>query len=170
LSREIIWWTVFLAFNVAVLGCDFRWRRVPNGLVVSGLFAQVLWLGVHAWQGQVPLVGAQGWVDALAACLLGMLFVVFWKTRLLGAGDVKYLAVLGLMLGIWPWVWAMLLGALPGGVHALVQAFCVLRDRRRPRRGVPYAGYIALAAISLALMPSSSPWCSWCSSWLSTVF
>lgn len=168
--REIVWWAVFLAFNVAVIGCDLRRRRVPNALVLCGLFAQLLWLIAHAVSDVPPGVGAQGLPDALIAFALGLLFVVFWKLRLMGAGDVKYLAVLGLMLGVWPWLLVLVFSAIPCGLHALAQGLQVARDPRKPRRGVPYAAYLALAAASLALMPSSSPWCSWCSSWLSTVF
>ncbi|SAI72459.1 type 4 prepilin leader peptidase [Bordetella ansorpii] len=168
--REIVWWAVFLAFNVAVIWCDLRWRRVPNALVLCGLFAQLLWLTAHAVSDAPPGVGAQGFSDALTAFALGLLFVVFWKLRLMGAGDVKYLAVLGLVLGIWPWLMVLVFSAIPCGLHALAQGFQVARNPRRSRRGVPYAAYLALVAASLALMPSSSPWCSWCSSWLSTVF
>ncbi|WP_260986348.1 prepilin peptidase [Bordetella genomosp. 13] len=170
--REIVWWAVFLAFNVAVMWCDLRSRRVPNRLIVFGFIAQMLWLATHSVLGMTPSAGAQGFADALGGFLLGAIFLVFWKLRLMGAGDVKYLAVLGLMVGVWPWLIAMLLGALPSGLHALGQVWWVIRHPRDPRerRGVPYAAYTALAAGSLALMPSNSPWCSWCSSWLSTVF
>lgn len=168
--REIVWWAVFLAFNVAVIWCDLRWRRVPNALVLGGLSAQLFWLIAHAAAGSPPSVGALGFFDAWGAFALGLLFAVFWKLRLMGAGDVKYLAVLGLMLGIWPWLLVLVFSAIPCGLHALAQGWQVLRDPRKARRGVPYAAYLALAAASLALMPSSSPWCSWCSSWLSTAF
>ncbi|AHV93885.1 prepilin peptidase [Bordetella holmesii] len=88
----------------------------------------------------------------------------------MGAGDVKYLAVIGLWLGLMPWLMVLVLASVPAGIHALCQAWGVLRHPRRARRGVPYAAYLALVALSLAVMPSSWPWCSWCSSWWFTAF
>lgn len=168
--EENTWWAAFLAFNVAVACWDLRARRVPNRLLVAGAAAQALWLLVLAWQGLSAPVGAPGLGEAFGAFLLGLLFVVFWKWRVMGAGDVKCLAVLGLLLGFWPWLMVVVLAGIPSGLHAAAQAFSVLRHPRKPRRGVPYAAYLALAAASLAFMPSSSPWCSWCSSWLPTRF
>ncbi|CRE28031.1 type 4 prepilin leader peptidase [Bordetella pertussis] len=38
-----------------------------------------------------------------------MAFVMLWRMRLMGAGDVKYLAVLGLAIGAWPWLLVLVL-------------------------------------------------------------
>jgi len=146
-------------------------RRVPNNLLVIGAVAQVLWLIGFSLSDTVPPVGAQGWNDALPAFALGMCFVVCWKLRVMGAGDVKFLAVQGLMLGLRPWFTALLLGTMLCGLHALAQLLFKRLSPAHFRRGAPYAAYLVLAAVvSVAFTPSSSPWCSWCSSVWSTPY
>lgn len=168
--KENLWWMALLAFNVLVVFYDLRWRRVPNWLLSLAAIAQLVWLAGHSLTGNWPAQGPHGWLDAWIPFGIGLLFIVFWRMRLMGAGDVKYFAVLGLWLGLMPWLMVMLLGAFLGGLHALLQLYSVVRNPRKQRRGVPYAAYLAIFAISLAFMPSSSPWCSWCSSWLPTAF
>ncbi len=170
LLKENAWWMAWLAFNAAVVVYDLGWRRVPNWLVSIAALAQLGWLISHSLAGAWPASGPRGWLDAGLPVAIGLLFIAFWRLRLMGAGDVKYLAVLGLWLGLMPWLMVLLLASIPAGIHALCQALAVMRHPRQARRGVPYAGYLALFALSLALMPSNSPWCSWCSSWLSTAF
>ncbi|WP_179284124.1 A24 family peptidase [Bordetella genomosp. 10] len=164
---EQAWWLVFVAFNVCVVIYDLRWRRVPNKLLLAAMALQLLALAAMR-TGLVagPLPGARGWGQALGGFCLGLLFVVPWRLRLMGAGDVKYMAALGLFTGPWTLALAVLWAGVAGGLHALCQVFRMARQgpAGRPRRGVPYAAYIALAALSVALMPSSSPWCSLCSS------
>ncbi|WP_156414171.1 prepilin peptidase [Bordetella sp. N] len=164
---EQTWWLVFVAFNVCVVIYDLRWRRVPNKLLLAAMALQLVALVVMQTglvAGALP--GARGWIQALSGFALGLLFIVLWRLRLMGAGDVKYMAALGLFTGPWTLALAVLWASVPGGVHALYQAFRRIRQgpSGRPARGVPYAAYIALAVLSVALMPSSSLWCSLCSS------
>lgn len=74
--------------------------------------------------------------------------LLFYATRLMGAGDVKFAGALGLWVGLQPllpiWIGASLLA----GVHAAV---ALLRLRGAPRekfrRHIPYAAYMALATL-----------------------
>jgi len=164
---EQTWWLVFVTFNACVVIYDLRWRRVPNTLLLAAMALQVLALvvlGTGLVAGTLP--GARSWGQSAVGFLLGLVFILFWRLRMMGAGDVKYMAVLGLFTGPWILALAVLWASVPGGVHALYQVFRMIRrgPAGRSRRGVPYAAYIALAVLSVALMPSSSPWCSLCSS------
>jgi prepilin peptidase CpaA len=164
---EKVWWLLFVVFILCVVFCDLRWRRVPNALLLSALAVQLAWLAARHAFAFAETPGAHGWGDAAVGFCLGLAFFPFWKWRLMGAGDVKFFAVLGAVLGIWPLVLSLLIGSLPGIPHASWQALLIARRGRSSatrRRGVPYAAYVALAALSVALMQSSSHWCSWCSS------
>ena len=148
----------------AIVVFDLRWRRVPNLLVLLALACQSLWLFIVQWSAWEPAIwGAATWANALAGFLLGMAFVTFWRWRLMGAGDVKFLAALGFVMGIVAMPDILMWSALPSFVHAMVQFWGKRRDvilsRPRTRRGIPYAGYLAIAALSVGLMRLSSDWC-----------
>jgi prepilin peptidase CpaA len=160
---EIAWWLVFLAFNGLVIFYDFRWRRVPNTLVLAGLAAQVCLLTARiVMPAAASVPGAHGWGDALIAFAIGCSFFFVWMLRVFGAGDVKYLAVLGLFVGVAPLLKILIVASLIGGMHSLLQVVQLVRagPGAPRRRGVPYAAYLALVAISWALMQSSSGWAS----------
>ncbi len=92
---------------------DFAQRRVPNwlnaALALAGLAAQTAWFG---WAG-------------LGYGLLGLLvglgvLIVPWLMHGMGAGDVKLMAAIGCWLGPWLTLLAFAVGAILGGVAAVV--------------------------------------------------
>lgn len=157
MAGEVAWGLPFVVFNLVIAVYDLRWRRVPNGWLVAGLAAQAVWLlAVRlGWAG--PGAGADGFAAAAAAFVLALVFFFpLWKFRALGAGDVKYIATLGFLLGAPTLIPVLLIGTLACGLHALVvvmrsgwsQARAVWRPAPgAARRGIPYAAYLALAAI-----------------------
>ncbi len=139
-----------LAFAATASYHDLRCRRVPNALVFTflGLGCAVLACG--------------GW-SALGRGLWGMLlgFLVLLPAfflRMVGGGDVKSLAVIGLLAGpslLWP---AFLLGAAAAGMAgAILMAARRLRRRKREgagegRAGIPYAAFLSLSAALCAIV------------------
>ena len=105
------------AIIVAGIACftDLRSRRISNRLVITGLVAGCF---LNTLRG--------GWTSlgwSLAGALLGLaLFLPFFALGGMGAGDVKLLACLGSILGPHDLVAVALVGALIGGVMALVVA------------------------------------------------
>lgn len=95
---------------------DLRIRKVRNWMVLLGLGMGLVTLVGNAQPFQVPAGNA----------LLGMLaaFAVllpFYALRWMGAGDVKFAAVVGLWLGLSPALLAIWLGgSLLAGVHGVL--------------------------------------------------
>lgn len=92
---------------------DFAQRRVPNWLnaliAAGGLAAQAVFFG---WSG----VGA-----GLLGMLVGLaVLIVPWAMHGMGAGDVKLMAAIGCWLGPWLTLLSFVVGALLGGVAAVV--------------------------------------------------
>ncbi len=133
-----------LAIALAVAGgyTDVRMRRIPNWLTIGAL---VLALAVRLAGFEVTSEGsllADSGLEAVKAGLggAGIAFAVGLACHLmgmLGAGDVKYLAAFGAVLGvgnIWP---ALALVGLAGGALTLLwtyasgQTFRVLHDSAR---------------------------------------
>ena len=160
---ETSWWWLFISWMLLGAYFDLRARRIPNALVVMAIAIQVCLLVYSTWAG-VSLPGASGWSAALIGFLVGFSSLIFWILRLMGGGDVKFLAALGFWVGIGPMLPILLFGTLAALVHALCQLTYryqygqVLFDRQAGK-GCPYAGYLALSAVSLALMQLSSRSC-----------
>jgi prepilin peptidase CpaA len=120
---------------------DLRERRILNAVTYPALLAVsacILWLG-----GPVLLVEAL--LGALV-CTLPLLLAA-WRGWM-GAGDVKLMALAGLVSGAaagWPWSLTLLLHvAIAGGAQALLWLMVARIRRREPPRHVPYG--VAIAA------------------------
>lgn len=148
---------------------DLRERRVSNRWLLAAAGSGALYWLAAAALGYAQAAGAAA--IGLAAGFLVLL--PFYAIGWMGAGDVKFFAVLGLLLG-WqalPTIWVV--GSLLAGAHAalLLAGRCVapgpaqqllaplLHDAAAPlrrdgradatarRRGLPYATYLAAGAL-----------------------
>jgi prepilin peptidase CpaA len=133
---------LILALALAIsLVTDLRQRKILNAVTYPALLAVAacaIWLG-----GLVLLV------EALLGALVcaGPFLFAMWRGWM-GAGDVKLMALAGLVSGAaagWPYSLTLLIDvAIAGGAQALLwMAVARLRRRERPRH-VPYA--VAIAA------------------------
>lgn len=163
---------VALLLGVQVAIHDLYARRVSNrGLMVATGVALV----ALAWQW---LIAGRGFPGAhLLGFALGLLSLLpFYAIGWMGAGDVKYFAVLGLLLGAAPLLPIWIVASLLAGAHAM----CVIvarriapalsqgvlsnghpgpvsqrlqpviaqwRQARQGRVGIPYAAYLAFASV-----------------------
>ena len=106
-----------VAIMIAGIACltDLHSRRISNRLVMIGLaLGLVMNLCMGGWAGL-------GW--SLLGGLLGLaIFFPFFALGGMGAGDVKLLSCLGAVLGPKDLISVALVGAVIGGVLALVVA------------------------------------------------
>lgn len=156
---------LFVVWCVAIFFYDTLARRVPNNLL---LMAMALQFGCFAvagvgLSGISPLKGLEGFVAGL------VYFLPLYALRVMAAGDVKFFAVLGLLLGHLTLLPVVLMGSLLAGIHAVL--FCAMRagmlpalhivamrmvrwqlyqrilQKRGNRVGIPYAAYLACGAV-----------------------
>ena len=100
-----------LAILAVAVFCDLRVRKIPNSLILLGL---ALGFGLSMLPtGPGVLAAAGGFGLGFAA------FLPLYALRVLGAGDVKLMAVAGSFLGVAGTFGAMLMGLLAGGVLAV---------------------------------------------------
>lgn len=134
-------WAGALAF------ADWRHRRLPNAWLLLGLAFGVVHLAVR---GTMPFGGSP--LDAALASLLALLaFLPLYAAGWMGAGDVKFLAVIGWLGGFPVLAGALLYGSLLAGGLALLllqpgglpgsRAAGVLRGR------IPYGSCLAAALV-----------------------
>lgn len=124
--------TTFMAWAVqvglvgllAVAACyDFRVMRIPNWLVLIGMMLGLVSNGLLLPVSEV-FPGGVGWLAALQGLALGMLVLMplYWL-RVMGAGDVKLMGMVGAFVGPAGILGVTVCVFLAGGVMSLLQAF-----------------------------------------------
>lgn len=135
-----------LLWLIAIAVMDLRIRKVRNWMVLLGLGMGVIALIGNAQPFQVPTWKALlGMLAAFAALL------PFYALRWMGAGDVKFAAVIGLWLGLSPALLVIWIGgSLLAGAHGVL----VLASRWA--RTTPLASWLQARVpmrMAAALMP-----------------
>ncbi len=91
---------------------DLRTRRIPNWLNLSGL---ILGIALNAYFER-----GEGLRSALFGFALALLiYTPLYLIRAMGAGDVKFMAAIGAMVGPQDWLTLFLISAVLGGVASL---------------------------------------------------
>src|SRR5215467_7921707 len=125
MTGEGIWFlVVFFAVWAGVL--DWRYRRIPNWLTVSGLITGI---GVNT--------AMAGWPGAKASLLgagLGLLVLFpFVVLRALGGGDWKLIGSLGAFLGPGRLVDVLIASMIVAGIMAVIMVIAKGRGRETLR-------------------------------------
>jgi prepilin peptidase CpaA len=106
-------WTLAMVVSLTAGFIDWRTRRIPNWLTVSGA---VLGFAMHIW--------VSGWVGAVMAfvgmsvALVALLPMVL--LRAMGAGDWKLMAALGAILGPMMMLFVLLAAIFISGIMGVV--------------------------------------------------
>jgi prepilin peptidase CpaA len=117
---------VLAALCAAAVLHDLLFRRIPNSLVLAGMALGLLFQTLAPNGGGLFSGGTGlGLGPALLGGLTGLaLLLPLYALRVLGAGDVKLLAMIGLWLGAQDVAWAALWTLMAGGVLSI--AFALL--------------------------------------------
>jgi prepilin peptidase CpaA len=109
---------VLIALLLIAAAFDIRTGRIPNWLVLGGT------LYALAYNAFFPLYPREsGILFALGGLAVGLgSFLPFWLFRMIGAGDVKLMAMSGAFLGTWATVAAVLATLVAGGALAIAIA------------------------------------------------
>lgn len=151
----------WLLWLFMVMAHDFGRRRAPNWLALLGVALALVALTA----GLQPF--GLGWTDALSASAMAFgVMLLFHLAGLMGAGDVKFAAALGLWVGIQAVIAIWVVASLMAALHAI--ALLALRRwpvwprlalvlsgvnnkaQGRREKPVPYAAYMAISSVGWA--------------------
>lgn len=122
---------ILVAFVLAVVYTDWRYRRIPNAFTYP---VMLVGLVLGAFEALPGAFFVNGLVDHVAGLVVGFLVAYpFYTMGGLKAGDGKYLMAVGAMRGLGLLLTGAVYGALLGGLIAL--GFIAVR-RLRPADGV----------------------------------
>jgi Flp pilus assembly protein protease CpaA len=97
---------------------DYRERRVPNWLNAA--------LAIAGFAAQAHFFGWSGLATAALGLIVGFaVLIVPWLMHGMGAGDVKLMMAIGVWLGPWLTFLSFCVGAVVGGVIAVVMILSV---------------------------------------------
>ena len=117
---EIAVWGLALIVALWAGWLDWRFRRIPNWLTVSGF---ALGLGVN-----VALSGWSGIISGLEGTGIGIgVLLIPVILRGIGAGDLKLMGALGACLGPWKLVSVLFVSIFIAGIMAVAE---IVRKRR----------------------------------------
>ena len=139
---------------------DLRTRRIPNTLVFGGAVVGLLLNGVlPAGAGLfIEPFGAIGFLGALAGWGVGLaLLLPMYALRLMGAGDVKLLAMVGAFVGAGQILTVGLVTLVEGGVLALVFAAWQGSLRRLVGNAYHMAMHTAFSALAGSIAAPVTP-------------
>ncbi|SMF10879.1 A24 family peptidase [Pseudogulbenkiania subflava] len=124
-------------FLLATVITDTAARKIPNKLVLGGLVVAFLCQGL--------ISGGGGLLEAAKGMGLGfVLFLPLYLLRVMGAGDVKLMAMVGAFTGMQDIVGIVLFTLLAGGVLSLAFALKL----KSLNRLIDNVRYLALSGIS----------------------
>jgi prepilin peptidase CpaA len=108
---------VLIALLVAAAVIDYRSYRIPNWLSVGGMLVGL------ACSAVLPSTDDTGFLWALGGLAVGFgVMLPLYVLRILGAGDVKLMAMAGTFLGVFGTLYAILFTFIAGGILAIALA------------------------------------------------
>jgi len=164
---------------VLIAASDLYARRVPNVWLLSALLLGGGWMCVRWVQGEA----GPPW-SALLGLFMGLVVLVPMHVfGWMGAGDVKFFATLGFLLGAKALMPIWIIGSVLAGMHAmaiLMSRYWLrhampgwhatetwiatsslgrrIASARNGRQGLPYAAYLAVGAVVTVFTPALLHW------------
>ena len=108
---------VLFALLVIASVSDYRTHKIPNWLTAGGIVFALI------YSAAVPFSRDHGFLWALGGLMVGFLVILpGYVLRIMGAGDVKLMAMVGAFLGVTDTLHAVIYSFIAGGIAALIFA------------------------------------------------
>lgn len=148
---------LFLSYIlIAVFFIDLDHQIIPDELVISGLIGGTV-LFVYNLFRPFPIFGDHNWWNPLLGLVSGSGFllgvallglVIYKSDEVMGMGDVKIFAPIGLFLGWRMTLLALFIAVCTGGVFSLLLIILGKADRKNM---IPFGPFIVIGAFSTVM-------------------
>ena len=149
---QLIWMIPFTLMLIACGYYDIKYRKIPNfisfTLILAGLFVHLV---ANGWPG---------FRQSCIGCAIGCsFFLLFYFFKMMGAGDVKFMAGIGAVIGSQYIITSIIFTVLCGGLLSLFYLIAHYAGRKKQRvsasaisakafkKSVPYGIAIAMGTI-----------------------
>lgn len=152
LSPQFFAFAYMTVILTAVAFIDIDHRIIPNGLVLSGLAGGIPVIIYHSFD-PLPIYGSDGWWEPLMGLLPGTMFLfvifllgllIYKSDDVMGMGDIKLFAPIGLFLGWRVCILALVLAILLAGICSLV---LILTGVKKRKDTIPFGPCIVLGTL-----------------------
>jgi leader peptidase (prepilin peptidase) / N-methyltransferase len=151
-SHMLLIKSLWIAVLVQVIFFDFEHQLILDRVLIPGAAAALILSLVTPYLGIVAAI-LTGLVTGAAFLAVAALGSAIFKAEAMGFGDVKFSAFLGLILGPWATLSAVLIGLISAGVIAFMLVVLRLRSMRD---SIPYGPFLAAGGLA-ALFVVGSP-------------
>ncbi|MCT1902851.1 prepilin peptidase [Oceanobacillus sojae] len=137
-SMELLLSLIFMSLLIIIIVTDLCYMLIPNKLLAFFLPAFILFRIIE------PL---DPWWNSVAGGLAGFLIifiVILWNKQGMGAGDMKLMALLGIILGPSHMIATFLLACISGALIGSILLYSGFIQRNNP---FPFGPFIAFGAI-----------------------
>lgn len=151
---DTIYYIVLVSLLIIITFIDIDHYIIPDGLIIIGsIFAIVfnLFIGIVAVKDM--FIGA-------LVCGGGMLLIIFIielivKTEVMGGGDIKLFAMLGLFLGLKGGLLTILLSVYVGAIYGIVTIVYSKIKKQEYNSMIPYGPFISVGSFIAMLYGNS---------------
>lgn len=137
-STGLVMNTFLICFLALISLIDISYHIIPNRVLIIGLLVGLLFIIIFSHQ-RLP--------EALLACgaVGGLTALISYGTKgALGMGDVKLLACLGILLGLWGLLKVLLWAAILSGLTGLI---LLMTKRVTKKTSMPFAPFILIGSL-----------------------
>jgi leader peptidase (prepilin peptidase) / N-methyltransferase len=143
-SNMLLIKSLWIAVLVQVIFFDFEHQLILDRVLIPGAAAALILSLVTPYLGLVAAI-LTGLVTGAAFLAVAALGSAIFKAEAMGFGDVKFSAFLGLILGPWATLSAVLIGLISAGVIAFMLVVLRLRSMRD---SIPYGPFLAAGGLA----------------------
>jgi leader peptidase (prepilin peptidase) / N-methyltransferase len=146
---EFIIYALFMSIMIAVFFIDYDHKIIPDQLVICGLVLGVS-LYIYSFFHEVLIFGDRNWWNPLIGMISGSGFlfivaligmIVYKSDDVMGMGDVKLFAPIGLVLGWKMTIVAMFFSVVSAGFISVVLMLLKVKSRKD---AIPFGPFIVI--------------------------